>query len=84
MVVDVLEVIGGLAMPPLLFLQLVLLSKVSPIVIVHEGYSARTSIRYGKEHVQDTFFAKQLGYSSEPVLPSKVAMGARDWLIMTF
>ena len=27
-VVDVLEVIGGFAMPPLLFLQLVLLSKV--------------------------------------------------------
>ena len=39
---DVLEVIGGFAMPPLLFLQLVLLIKVSQMIawkIVHEGYT---------------------------------------------
>ena len=58
-VVDILEVIGGLLVPPLLFLQLILLSKVKKgQKIVHEGYSALTSIRYGEKHVQDTFVAK--------------------------
>ena len=65
-VVDILEAISGFAMPPLSFLQLVLLSKVIKVSqnlmvakkIVHEGYSAQTSIRYGEQHVQDTFIAK--------------------------
>ena len=30
---------------------------------------ARTSIRYGEEHVQVTFVAKQLGYSNETSAP---------------
>ena len=43
--------------------------KVSQIIVVHEGYSAQTSIRYGEKHVQDTFVAKHLGYSSETSTP---------------
>ena len=36
-------------------------------------YSAPTSIRYGEKHVQDTFVAKQLGYSGETSTPISIA-----------
>ena len=84
-VVNILEVIGSFVMPPLLFLQLVLLSKVIKVSqIVHKGYSAQTSIRYSKEHIQDTFIAKQLWGTTAKLVTPIQSMCAYDWLIVTF
>ena len=62
--IDVLEVIGGFSMPSFSLQQLAMLSKVAKVSqtvaykIVHEGYRARTSIRYDEKHDRDTFVAR--------------------------
>ena len=86
-VVDVLEVIGGLAMPQLLFLQLVLLSKVKKVSSLEKSFVKGTVLELVSDTVKNTYRTFSLqnnwGTAAKPVLPYK-SMGACDWQIVTF
>ena len=89
--IDSLEVIGSLAMLPLLFLKLVLLSKVKKVShivakkIVREGYSAQLVLDTAKNMYRTLSLQNNWGTAAKPVLALPYrSMGAHDRLITTF
>ena len=85
-VVDVLDLIVSFVMLPLLFLQLVLQSKVikvSQMVPFMKGTVLEQVLDTVKNTYRTLSLQNNWGTATKLVLPYK-SMGAHDWLIVTF